>query len=132
LKGEGNLAHWLPLGVAAFDRLAHLVRGEFRLPSHLHPSRLGAFAAFAPTPAPVVSPGELLTTRGIVKGNCSMVQKTIIRLGGGRQNCGNYLCLARVGGDPRSSKLEHQPAVEIASAFDSPAGFAMTASFDPE
>jgi hypothetical protein len=43
---------------------------------------------------------------------------------------------AGVGGDHRSSKLEHQPAVEISSlrtsAFDSPAGFAMTASFDPE
>jgi hypothetical protein len=42
---------------------------------------------------------------------------------------------AGVGRDHRSSKLEHQPAVEIESensAFDSPAGFAMTASFDPE
>ena len=42
---------------------------------------------------------------------------------------------AGVGGHDRSAKLEHQPAVEIelrTSAFDSPAGFAMTASFNPE
>jgi hypothetical protein len=47
IEGAGNLAHWLALSVAAFDRLALLVQSEFRLPSHLHPSRLGAFAAFA-------------------------------------------------------------------------------------
>jgi hypothetical protein len=40
---------------------------------------------------------------------------------------------AGVGGDHRSSKLEYPPAVKSSlrtSAFDSPAGFAMTASFD--
>jgi hypothetical protein len=42
---------------------------------------------------------------------------------------------SRVGGDHRSTKLEHQPAVEVelaTSPFNSPAGFAMTASLDPE
>ena len=42
---------------------------------------------------------------------------------------------AGVGGDHRSAKLEHQPAVEIeseTSALDSPAEFAMATSLDPE
>jgi hypothetical protein len=42
---------------------------------------------------------------------------------------------AGIGSNHRSAKLEHQPAVESSlrtSPFDSPAGFAMTASFDPK
>jgi hypothetical protein len=44
----GALAGWAEqLGMPeAATSLADLVRGEFRLPSHFHAPRLGAFAAF--------------------------------------------------------------------------------------
>jgi uncharacterized repeat protein (TIGR03803 family) len=40
-------AHGLPFPVAALDRLADLMRGQLRLPSHFHAAFLGAFPALA-------------------------------------------------------------------------------------
>jgi len=43
--GPGDLAHRLALRVAALDRLAYLAGGQFRLATHFHAPRLGAFPA---------------------------------------------------------------------------------------
>jgi hypothetical protein len=43
----GNLAHRLAVTVAAANRLALLVFGQFRFAAELDASRLGALAAFA-------------------------------------------------------------------------------------
>jgi hypothetical protein len=45
--GAGDLAHWLVLTVAAGDRLALLVFGEFRFAAEFDAARFGALPSFA-------------------------------------------------------------------------------------
>src|SRR5438067_3623461 len=45
--GARDLAHWLAVAVAAANRLALLVLGQFRFAAELDASRFGAVASFA-------------------------------------------------------------------------------------
>src|SRR5258708_23675927 len=51
----GDLTHWLAVAVAAANRLALLVFGQFRFATKLNPASLGALATFAGARADQIS-----------------------------------------------------------------------------